>query len=170
MGKHNSIETEIMIGDLSDGRKRRDVDAGYPGFGYLFHIQREEDAEDDDCDVAVGFNPSTTQFLLKECVNTEDGTKNYFTTTDEVPVLPDLPSRKRRSLVGEYGKFKVGKEKLKSGVEEIYIFLNGAEIYRKPVNKIPEDWKKAAVKFCKKSKGCTPGQVKNFNIKNFIEY
>ena len=101
--KHNSIETEIMIGGPNDGRKRRDVDAGYPGFGYLFHIQRDGDAEDDDCDVSVGFNPITTQFLLKECVNTEDGNKNYYTTTDRVPVLPDVPSRKRRSLVGEYG-------------------------------------------------------------------
>merc|ERR1711990_78983 len=163
--KHNSIETEIMIGDSNDGRKRRDVDAEYPGFGYLFHIQRDGDADDDDCDVSVGFNPVTTQFLLKECLNTSYGNKNFFTVTDEVP-----SSRKRRSLVGEYGKFKVGKEKLKSGVEELYIFLDGAEVYRKPVNKIPEDWKKAAIKFCKKSKGCTPGQVKNLNIKNFIEY
>ena len=30
-------------------------------------------------------------------------------------------------------------------------------------------WKKTAIKFCKKTKGCTQADVKNFNLRNFVQ-
>merc|ERR1712110_85399 len=168
------VGTDIMVDPMSlFGRRRRNVPADCmtqegceEDWGHLIDIGRPLTGYDtDECKMSIAFNSLTGAFRSVECV----GDKSYVSYTGAIFLQRSKFGLQMfgRNLFTSFNQFKVGAEKNKKGKNEIYITLNGDEVWRAPLKQIGDNYKKLAIEFCRKNKSCLVSQVKNLNIRNY---